>query len=100
MPDPGPFETAFAPGKRDAPPLGQLSNMPTGKGWDEYVRLMQAMTGPKIEGGPAARRAEGGMPAGPRPVAEDVQLQEPGALDKLLAFLTKPRITIGMAGGK
>ena len=102
MPNPGPFEQAFTPpSQRDAVPVGQLGNMPQDRAkYDEYIRMMQAMTRAPIPAGPEARRAEAGMPAGPRDVPADVQMQEQNPIERLMAFLTKPRVSIGMAGGK
>ncbi len=109
MPDPGPFERAFAKngitsdyqtGPRDAVDIGHLGNIPPGKKGDEYIRLMQMLTGPKREAGPEARRAEALMPPGPQASPDEAQMQPQSSLDQLLAFLTKPRVSIGMAGGK
>jgi hypothetical protein len=102
VPNPGPFEQAFTPpSQRDAVPIGQLGNMPQDRAkYDEYIRLMQALTAPKREAGPDARRAEALMPTGPQPASDSVQLQEQNPIEKLMAFLTKPRVTIGMAGTK
>lgn len=75
---------------REAITLADLfSNVPGGKGdqWGKYQRLMQYVTQQKRDAGAAARRAMAGMPAGPRDVSDDVQLQQPGAGQGLMALL-------------
>lgn len=65
------------------------SNVPSGKGdqWGQYLRLMQYLTQPRKDAGPAARRAMGGLPAGPRDVDDPVELQTPGGGSSLMAML-------------
>lgn len=62
---------------------------PTVKGdpWGDYLKKMQYLTQPATNAGPEARRAMAGMPAGPRNAPDDVQLQQPGGGQSLLAML-------------
>ncbi len=62
---------------------------PTEKGdpWGDYLKEMQLLTQPRIDAGPEARRAMGGMPAGPRGTQDPVQLQSPGGGQSLMALL-------------
>lgn len=67
-------------GKPGAPP-------PKGDAWGDYLKTMQYLTQPKTNAGPDARRAMAGMPAGPRNAQDDVQLQQPGGGQALMAML-------------
>ena len=62
---------------------------PAAKGdpWSEYLKTMQYLTQPRTDAGPEARRAMGGMPAGPKNVQDPVQLHSPGAASSLMALL-------------
>ncbi len=111
MPDPGPFEKRFARQKGD--PKG-LERRPMPEHMDlehvpargtvagsspAYEDLMSYVTQGAHPAGPDARRAEAGMPAGPRPV--DLGADGPpgvhplGRLVSLIAELTAPRYHIG-----
>lgn len=51
----------------------------------QYRALMQYMTQPAAQMGPAGRRAEALMPAGPRDVHDDVTMQQdPGVIGMLM----------------
>ena len=65
------------------------SGRPTSKGdpWGDYLKTMQYLTQPKRDMGPDARRAIGGMPAGPKDAQDPVQLQQPGGGSSLMALL-------------
>ena len=54
----------------------------------QYRDLMQYMTGGR-NAGPSARRAEAGMPGGPRPMMDDVRLQDTTPLVGRLAPLLR-----------
>lgn len=58
-----------------------------GDAWGDYLKTMQYLTQPKTNAGPDARRAMAGMPAGPRNAQDDVQLQQPGGGQALMAML-------------
>lgn len=65
------------------------SGRPTSKGdpWGDYLKTMQYLTQPKVDAGSDARRAMGGMPAGPKNMQDPVQLQPPGGVNSLMALL-------------
>lgn len=67
-----------------APPVASRSK---GDAWGDYLKTMQYLTQPRKDAGPDARRAMGGMPAGPRSSPDDVQLQRPGGGQSLMAML-------------
>ena len=58
-----------------------------GDPWGDYLDTMKYLTQPKTNAGPDARRAMAGMPAGPRDVADPVQLQQPKSSQSLMALL-------------
>jgi len=60
---------------------------PQGDKWGDYLKMMQLLTQPRTDAGPEARRAMGGLPAGPQNIQDPVQLQSPGAGSSLMALL-------------
>jgi hypothetical protein len=58
-----------------------------GRGWESYARMMKLLTQPPRDMGPAGRRAEAGMPAGPKDIHDPVQLQEAPHGSGLMALL-------------
>jgi|1185.fasta_scaffold1479086_1 hypothetical protein len=60
----GRTDPTASPLRADAPPAPDA----------DYLKLMQYLTQPKTDAGPDARRAMGGMPAGPKDVPDSVSL--------------------------
>ena len=60
---------------------------PKGDPWGDYLKMMQYLTQPRTDAGPDARRAMGGMPAGPMNVQDPVQLQSAPVGSSLMSLL-------------
>lgn len=58
-----------------------------GDPWGDYLKTMQLLTQPRVDAGPEARRAMGGMPAGPRDVHDPVEIQSPSFGQSLMSLL-------------